>query len=259
MAMTILEKVRKLNWVLQESSSGLFSFNDLSQILSEVTNSNVYLLNRRGKILGVHYQKPEDRPNMIAEKETGSELFPNEYNEALLAVTETEANITDEVARKLFKYDQATSGKMHTIVPIVNDSRRLGTILLVRYSPAYSDEDLVLAEYGATVIGLEIRRRNILEEEQEQRARENVRMAIETLSYSEHKAVCEIFKELGGTDGLLVASKVADRSGITRSVIVNALRKLESAGVIETRSLGMKGTHIRVLNKFLLGELNDSI
>ncbi|MCL8208735.1 MAG: GTP-sensing pleiotropic transcriptional regulator CodY, partial [Actinomycetia bacterium] len=33
-----------------------------------------------------------------------------------------------------------------------------------------------------------------------------------------------------------------------RSVIVNALRKLESAGVVETRSLGMKGTHIRVLN-----------
>ncbi|MCL8209092.1 MAG: GTP-sensing pleiotropic transcriptional regulator CodY, partial [Actinomycetia bacterium] len=33
-----------------------------------------------------------------------------------------------------------------------------------------------------------------------------------------------------------------------RSVIVNALRKLESAGVVETRSLGMKGTRIRVLN-----------
>jgi len=256
--MTILEKVRKLNWVLQESSSGLFSFNDLSQILGEVTNSNVYLLNRRGKVLGVHYQKPEDRTSALVE-ESGAELFPNEYNEALLAVTETEANITDDVARELFKYDQATSGKMHTIVPIVNESRRLGTILLVRYSPAYSDEDLVLAEYGATVIGLEIRRRNLLEEEQETRARENVRMAIETLSYSEHKAVSEIFRELGETDGLLVASKVADRSGITRSVIVNALRKLESAGVIETRSLGMKGTHIRILNKYLLGELNDSI
>ncbi len=48
------------------------------------------------------------------------------------------------------------------------------------------------------------------------------------------------FEELGGTEGLLIASKVADRVGITRSVIVNALRKLESAGVIESRSLGMK-------------------
>ncbi len=54
---------------------------------------------------------------------------------------------------------------------------------------------------------------------------------------------------------MLVASKIADRVGITRSVIVNALRKFESAGVIESRSLGMKGTHIRILNPNLLEEL----
>ncbi|EFR90969.1 GTP-sensing transcriptional pleiotropic repressor CodY, partial [Listeria innocua FSL S4-378] len=41
----------------------------------------------------------------------------------------------------------------------------------------------------------------------------------------------------------------------TRSVIVNALRKLESAGVIDSRSLGMKGTFIRVLNDKFLVEL----
>ena len=64
-----------------------------------------------------------------------------------------------------------------------------------------------------------------------------------------------IFDELNGDEGLLVASKIADRVGITRSVIVNALRKFESAGVIESRSLGMKGTHIKVLNDRLVEEL----
>ena len=61
-----------------------------------------------------------------------------------------------------------------------------------------------------------------------------------------------IFEELGGDEGLLVASRIADKLGITRSVIVNALSKLESAGVIESRSLGMKGTFIRILNPYLL-------
>jgi transcriptional pleiotropic repressor len=56
---------------------------------------------------------------------------------------------------------------------------------------------------------------------------------------------------MDGKKGLLVASRIADRAGITRSVIVNALRKLESAGVIESRSLGMKGTHIKILNDHL--------
>jgi len=53
---------------------------------------------------------------------------------------------------------------------------------------------------------------------------------------------------LQGSEGILVTSRVADKARITRSVIVNALRKLESAGVIESRSSGMKGTYIKVLN-----------
>ena len=56
----------------------------------------------------------------------------------------------------------------------------------------------------------------------------------------------------------LVASKIADRVGITRSVIVNALRKFESAGVIESRSSGMKGTYIKVLNDYVFTELEKN-
>ena len=52
-----------------------------------------------------------------------------------------------------------------------------------------------------------------------------------------------------------MASKIADKAGITRSVIVNALRKFESAGVIESRSSGMKGTSIKVLNDCVFEEL----
>ena len=54
-----------------------------------------------------------------------------------------------------------------------------------------------------------------------------------------------------------MASKIADRVGITRSVIVNALRKFESAGVIESRSSGMKGTYIKVLNDVVFDELEE--
>ena len=56
-------------------------------------------------------------------------------------------------------------------------------------------------------------------------------------------------------EGVLVASKIADRVGITRSVIVNALRKFESAGVIESRSSGMKGTYIKVTNDVVFNEI----
>ena len=65
-----------------------------------------------------------------------------------------------------------------------------------------------------------------------------------------------IFDELDGNEGILVASRIADRVGITRSVIVNALRKFESAGVIESRSSGMKGTYIKVINDVVFDELD---
>lgn len=250
----ILSKVRKLNWVLQESATGAFSFKELCEMLSELMDANVYIVNKRGKVIGVNYKIQSDSA-AIEDPDTGLEKLPPEYNEELLKVTTTSANLTAAEALKIFKYDYDTSDKLHTIIPILGGGQRWGTLIVTRYAPEFNDEDLVLGEYGATVVGLEIQRRKAIEEEEEERERAIVQMAIGTLSYSEIEAVQQIFAELDGTEGLLVASKIADRSGITRSVIVNALRKLESAGIIESRSLGMKGTHIKIINSKFNEEL----
>ena len=95
------------------------------------------------------------------------------------------------------------------------------------------------------------------ENAEENRKVQIVKSAICTLSFSELESITHIFEELDGNEGILVASKIADRVGITRSVIVNALRKFESAGVIESRSSGMKGTYIKVLNDVVFDELKN--
>ena len=105
------------------------------------------------------------------------------------------------------------------------------------------------------VLGLEMLRAVNEENAEETRKLNVIRSAIGTLSYSEMEAIVHIFEELDGMEGILVASKIADRVGITRSVIVNALRKFESAGVIESRSSGMKGTYIKVLNDMVFDEI----
>ena len=113
-----------------------------------------------------------------------------------------------------------------TIVPINGGGERLGTLILSRLEEEFNNDDLILAEYGATVVGMEILREKAEEIEEEARSKAVVQMAISSLSYSELEAIEHIFEELDGKEGLLVASKVADRVGITRSVIVNALRKV---------------------------------
>ena len=250
----ILSKIRKLNWVLQEPREGGFSFQELCAILSELMDANVYVVNVRGKLLGVHYVIEADSA-ALSDPETGVNFFPVEYNDELMKVDKTVYNISPQEVMNIFKYEYDTSEKYHMIIPIMGGGQRWGTIVLVRYEPPFDEIDIALGEYGVTVVGLEIQSKKAQEIEQEERKRSVVQMAIGTLSFSEVEAVVQIFKELGGNEGILVASKIADHAKITRSVIVNALRKLESAGVIESRSLGMKGTHIKVLNSKFYEEL----
>ncbi|WP_347490842.1 GTP-sensing pleiotropic transcriptional regulator CodY [Desulfoscipio sp. XC116] len=251
----LLAKTRSINKVLQKSAGYPVDFKEISAILSENIECSIYILDRRGKVLGYSYLKGFvcDVMENIVESPAG---FPEEYNENLLRINETHANICQTVNVCVFHHDKKCEySKVTTVVPIVGAGTRLGTLVLAKYEKNFTDEDLILAELGATVVGMEILRARQDRMEEEARKRAAVQIAIGTLSYSELDAVHHIFRQLDGDEGLLVASKIADRVGITRSVIVNALRKFESAGVIESKSLGMKGTFIKVLNDRLLEEL----
>jgi transcriptional pleiotropic repressor len=251
----ILEKARKLNWVLQEAPNGRFSFDEICEVFSELMDSNVYIADNTGRILGVHYAVEEDK-TILRDEEKGIDSFPESYGREMSKLRETRANLQNEEVLEILEQEKRTCVKYHTIIPILGGGERWGTLILTRYEPAYTDEDLALAEIGATTVGLEIQRVKNLEDEAECREKEVVKMALSTLSYSENEAVKKIFEALDGDEGILIASKVADEYGITRSVIVNALRKLESAGVIESKSLGMKGTHIRVRNRKFYEEIS---
>lgn len=255
MANELLLNTRRINKTLQSTAGTSVSFKQLSSILGEVLDSNVYVVRTKGKVLGHHLQNPEDS-SILLDEDGSTEKFPSEYTENILKIFETKENIYGDNILKYFPFEQDRLDKYTTVVPIMGSGDRLGTLILSRYNKPYTDEDIVVAEYSATVIGLEILRAISEEMEEDMRKKTVVQMAIGTLSYSELEAIDHIFRELNGDEGLLVASKIADKVGITRSVIVNALRKFESAGVIESRSLGMKGTHIKILNDKLLDELN---
>ncbi len=172
-------------------------------------------------------------------------------NERLLSILSTKENVNLET----LGFEQDIRKYSAIITPIDIAGERLGTLFVYCCDRQYDIDDIILCEYGTTVVGLEMMRSVNEENEEESRKIQIVRSAISTLSFSELEAIVHIFDELDGTEGILVASKIADRVGITRSVIVNALRKFESAGVIESRSSGMKGTYIKVVNDVVFSEL----
>lgn len=253
----LLEKSRMINRLLQRTGGKPVDFSEMAKVLGNAIECNAYIASKKGKILG--YSLLDDfECDIMEEKVINQGHFPEEYNGGLLKVMETKANIEQKEGSCVFAdgEDCLFKNKLTTIIPIIGGGDRLGTLVLARYGKQFQAHDLILGEYGASVVGMEILRSKSEKIEKEARKKAAVQIAIDTLSYSELEAIEHIFEELDGKEGLLVASKVADRVGITRSVIVNALRKFESAGVIESRSLGMKGTFIRVLNDYLLEELD---
>lgn len=254
---SLLEKARDINKIIQRAAGHPVDFEEMAKVLSEAIVANCYIVGRRGKIMGYSFM-PDFTCNTMEDIVVHSERFPESYNEGLMKTTETTSNTSQVANGCVFNVRERChfNNKISTIVPVLGGGERVGTLVLAKFDEEFTDEDLVLAEYGGTVIGMEILRVKAERAEEEARKKAAVQIAVGTLSYSELEAVEHIFAELGGGDGLLVASKVADRVGITRSVIVNALRKFESAGVIESKSLGMKGTYIRILNDYLLDELD---
>ena len=61
MGSQILSKIRRLNWVLSETTTGALSYRDLSGILSELINANVLVFDIEGHVLGSAYSNIEDK------------------------------------------------------------------------------------------------------------------------------------------------------------------------------------------------------
>ncbi len=251
MSVQLLDKTRKINRLLHNNNSSKVVFNDICDVLTEIMKSNVLVVSKKGKVLGVGRCIGVELIEELIENKVGSYVDVM-LNERMLNVLSTKENVN---LQTLGFSPEVAKGYQAIVTPIDIAGERLGTLFMYKKDDAYEIDDIILSEYGTTVVGLEMLRSVNEESAEEIRKEQIVQSAISTLSFSELEAIIHIFDELEGTEGILVASKIADRVGITRSVIVNALRKFESAGVIESRSSGMKGTYIKVVNDFIFEEL----
>ena len=89
--MSLLSKTRELNTLLQKHKGIAVDFKDVAQTISNVTVTNVFIVSRRGKILGSclnELLKSERIKDMLEDRH-----IPREYTEELMNVKQTESNI----------------------------------------------------------------------------------------------------------------------------------------------------------------------
>ncbi|HCA21554.1 MAG TPA: GTP-sensing pleiotropic transcriptional regulator CodY [Lachnospiraceae bacterium] len=251
MSVQLLDKTRKLNKLLHNNSSYKVVFNDICKCAGEILNANVMVVSLKGKILGIYGNEKLKTIHELLADNIG-EVIDESLNERFLSVLSTKENVN----LMTLGFEKASDKDFSAIVmPVDFAGERLGTTFIYREKDSFSVDDIIFSEYMNTVIELEMMRAIYEEDEDERRKHIMVKSATESLSVSEKDAMVCVFKEMDKKEGLLVASRVATKYRITRSIIVNALKKLEGAGIIESRSQGMRGTYIRIINDAIFEEL----
>ncbi|MBJ8326420.1 GTP-sensing pleiotropic transcriptional regulator CodY [Streptococcus pacificus] len=256
----LLTKTRRITSILQKAVNQLqeeLPYNSTAAQLADIIDCNACIMDVSGHILGyaMKYKTNNDRVEEFFE----THQFPDAYLDPINRIFDTEANLSVSSSLSIYPVESKDiyPDGLTTLTPIYGGGMRLGTLIIWRNDKPFEDDALVLSEIASTVVGVQLL--NLQNENLEETVRKQtaVNMAVNTLSYSEMKAIKAILSELDGNEGRLTASVIADRIGITRSVIVNALRKLESAGIIESRSLGMKGTYLKVINDGIFQKIKD--
>ena len=217
MSVQLLDKTRKINKLLHNNHSLRVEFSDICDVLSGILESNILVISKKGKVLGTGFYTGVDVIDELIYDKVGG-FVDNMFNERLLSVLSTKENVN--LATLGFAVDNVKKFQA-LIVPIEIGGERLGTLFMYKNDKAYEIDDIILCEYGTTVVGLEMMRSVNEENAEETRKVQIVKSAISTLSFSELEAITHIFDEMDGKEGILVASKIADRVGITRSVIVH--------------------------------------
>jgi transcriptional pleiotropic repressor len=137
--MSLLNKTRKLNKILQKSGTDPVVFDDICEILSDELGADVYVVSRRGKILGhkfAHAFTAKDEHAHIFE----DMKFSDDYNDVVLKIGETLTNISAD-ERYVLNVEKEYEGKnkLTTIVPINGNRERLGTVILTTLGRTLSD------------------------------------------------------------------------------------------------------------------------
>ena len=169
----LLDKTRKINRLLHNNSSQKVVFNDICKVMSEILSSDVLVVSRKGKLLGIaNCDGVEEIKELVQDKIGG--FVDGMFNERMLNVLSTKENVNLET----LGFAEGYTKKYHAIItPIDVAGERFGTLFIYKSDSQYEIDDIILCEYGATVVGLEMLRSST-EEQADLRSRQSVPLPI---------------------------------------------------------------------------------
>ena len=125
-----------------------------AEVMVETLDSNILVISKKGKVLGVGTCPGVEEINELIDSEVGG-YIDKLLNERLLGVLSTKENVNLET----LGFESENIGRYVAIIsPIDIAGERLGTLFMYRSEKTYDIEDIIVSEYGTTVVGLEMMR-----------------------------------------------------------------------------------------------------
>ena len=154
MSVQLLDKTRKINKLLHNNNSSKVVFNDICAVMADILESNVLVISKKGKVLGIAKCKDIELIGELLEQKVGDHI-DSMLNERLLSILSTKENVNLET---LGFTKEAAQDHQAIIIPINIAGERLGTLFIYKQGSGYDIDDIILSEYGTAVVGLEMLR-----------------------------------------------------------------------------------------------------
>ena len=128
MSVQLLDKTRKINKLLHNNNSHKVVFNDICEVLSEILESNILVISKKGKVLGIKNRSDITEIKELIKDSVGRHI-DEMLNERLLNVLSTKENVN--LVTLGFEFDNVNSYQA-IIAPIEIAGERLGTLFLYK-------------------------------------------------------------------------------------------------------------------------------
>ena len=243
----LLNSIKQLNNLLMQADSQVPVLHNVVNSFSKITGTVAMVTDNQGVVLAGQINCPDSDGYFKRLLERGSLAGESQIQKLIKKGQPVE---NEEMLVK--RADGGEDKYFCSSQPVKVAGKHKANLLACSFNKPLIDLYTALATVGVGFVGLTYMHDILDQADQKERNKQLAEAAFDSLSYSEVEAIREILKNINKNESVVVASKIADSLGITRSVIVNALRKFESAGIIESRSLGMKGTFIRIKNTHAL-------
>ena len=252
---TLLAKIQELNSIFNKSLTTFTPLASLCDRMCNIIGCNIYVFDSEGNIFAYSVADKFECP--YTEQSLREKILPSYFIDIIDMMENAVIGQHEKIPIctyadvKICEFDD----RYYSLYPIYLNYQKTAGMLLIRYGTNFSQTDNILCEYASAIISLEIFQQRQLEIQQKSLEQAAVKLAVGSLSFSELRSVSAVLEKLEGMEGHIFLNEIAEECYATHSTVSGALKKLEAAGVISTKSQGVKGNYVKITNQKLYEEV----